>query len=54
MTFRSSLYALAKLLGDVNAVKRAARTGSPKPIVRRVARRIAGRITGRLLGRIFG
>lgn len=54
MSLRSALYAVAKLLGDVNAVRRAARTGSPQPIVRRVARRIAGRLTGRMLGRIFG
>jgi hypothetical protein len=44
--FRSFLYALARLLGDVNAVKRG-RVG------RRVGRRIAGRATGRGLGRLF-
>ena len=46
MTFRSFLYLLARLLGDVNAVKRG-RVG------RRVGRRIAGKITGRGLGRLF-
>ncbi len=44
--FRSFLYMLARLLGDVNAVKRG-RVG------RRIARRAAGRATGRGLGRLF-
>lgn len=44
--FRSLLYKLARLLGDVNAVKRG-RVG------RRIGRRIAGRATGRGLGRLF-
>lgn len=43
---RSVLYLIARLLGDVQAV----RTGR---IGRRVGRRIAGRITGRGLGRLF-
>jgi hypothetical protein len=43
---RSFLYWLARLLGDVNAVRRGR-------IGRRIARRLAGRATGRLLGRIF-
>lgn len=43
---RSWLYLVARLLGDLNAVKRG-RVG------RRIGRRIAGRLTGRLLGRIF-
>ena len=46
MTFRSLLYLLARLLGDVNAVKRG-RVG------RRVGRRIEGKVTGRGLGRLF-
>ena len=46
MTFRSFLYLLARLLGDVNAVKRG-RVG------RRVGRRIAGKVTGRGLGKLF-
>lgn len=44
--FRSFLYALARLLGDANAVKRG-RVG------RRIGRRVAGRATGRGLGRLF-
>lgn len=44
--FRGFLYLLAKLLGDVNAVKRG-RVG------RRVGRRIAGRAAGRGLGKLF-
>lgn len=43
---RGTLYKLARLLGDVNAVKRG-RVG------RRVGRRIAGKATGRGLGRLF-
>ena len=43
---RGWLYWLARLLGDVNAVKRG-RTGQ------RIARRAAGRLAGRLLRRIL-
>ena len=46
-SFRSSLYLLARLLGDYQAVKNG-RVG------RRIARRLAGRVTGKALGRIFG
>lgn len=53
MSFRSFLYALAKAMGDYNAVKRAADQGSLKPIQQRLARRAAGRLTGRLLGMLF-
>ena len=45
--FRSILYALAKLLGDVNAVNKG-------KVGRRIARRVAGKVTGRGLGRWFG
>jgi hypothetical protein len=44
--FRSFLYALARFLGDVNAVKRG-RVG------RRIGRRVAGKVTGRALGKLF-
>ena len=43
---RGLLYLLAKLLGDVQAVKRG-RVG------KRIARRVAGKMTGRGLGKIF-
>lgn len=43
---RSFLYALARLLGDAEAVKKG-RAG------RRIGRRIAGRQTGRWLGKLF-
>jgi hypothetical protein len=49
MTFRSFLYALARFLGDVNAVRK-----GPNAVVRRIGRRVAGRATGKLLGRLFG
>ncbi len=43
---RSCLYLIARLLGDVNAVRRG-RVG------RRIARRAAGKATGRLFAKIF-
>jgi hypothetical protein len=43
---RGFLYALAKFLGDVNAVKKGT-------IGKRIARRAVGKITGRALGRLF-
>ncbi|MCH7688419.1 MAG: hypothetical protein IH899_17345 [Planctomycetes bacterium] len=46
MNFRSLLYQLAKLLGDVNAVAKG-------KVGRRVGRRIAGKITGRLFRKWF-
>lgn len=48
-TLRRNLYLLAKLLGDVQAV-RSPRKGA---ITRRIGRRIAGKATGRMLGRLF-
>ena len=44
--FRSLLYALARLMGDVNAVKKG-------KVGRRLARRAAGKATGRGLGKLF-
>jgi hypothetical protein len=44
--FRSFLYLLARLLGDINAVKRG-RVGQ------RIGRRIVGRAAGRGIGRLF-
>lgn len=46
MTFRGFLYAWAKMIGDVNAIKRG-------KVGKRIARRAAGRVTGRALGRLF-
>ena len=43
---RGFLYWLARLLGDINAVKRG-------KVGRRVARRAAGRMTGRTLRKLF-
>jgi hypothetical protein len=43
---RTFLYAIARFLGDINAVKRG-------KVAERVGRRIAGKLTGRLLGRFF-
>lgn len=43
---RGLLYWLARLLGDVNAVKKG-RVG------RRIGRRLAGKVTGRALRKLF-
>lgn len=43
---RESLYRLARLLGDVNAIQKG-------KVGRRIGRRIAGKITGRGLRRLF-
>lgn len=45
-TLRTFLYALARLLGDVQAVRRG-RVG------RRIGRRLAGKVTGRALRKLF-
>ncbi|MGH8071828.1 MAG: hypothetical protein ACRERE_42650 [Candidatus Entotheonellia bacterium] len=47
-TIRTLCYALARWLGDVNAVRRGAQA-----VTTRLMRRAAGRVTGRLLGRLF-
>ena len=46
VSFRSFLYALARLLGDVSAVKRGT-------MGRRIGRRVAGKATGRAFRRLF-
>lgn len=43
---RGLLYGLARLLGDVNAVKKG-------KIGRRIGRRVAGKVTGRALRGLF-
>lgn len=43
---RSALYKVAKILGDVNAVKRG-------KVGKRIGRRVAGKVTGRGLGKLF-
>ena len=48
--FRSKLYALAKILGDVQAVTH---KNPGTAIPKRVGRRIAGKIAGRLMCSIF-
>ncbi len=46
MKIRNSLYQIARILGDANAVKK-------DKVGKRVARRIAGKATGRGLGKLF-
>ena len=48
--FRSKLYALARVTGDVQA---ATHKKPGKAIPKRIGRRIAGKITGRLMGALF-
>ncbi|WP_176720401.1 hypothetical protein [Desulfuribacillus stibiiarsenatis] len=43
---RGFLYWLAKLLGDINAVKKGT-------VGKRIARRAAGKVTGKGLGKLF-
>ncbi len=43
---RGLLYGLAKLLGDVNAVRKGT-------VGKRLVRRTAGKATGKLLGKLF-
>jgi hypothetical protein len=43
---RGFLYALARLLGDINAVQKGR-------IPRRIVRRVAGKVTGRFLRKLF-
>ena len=43
---RSWLYFIARIMGDINAIKR-------RRVGRRIARRLAGKFTGRLLRRLF-
>ncbi len=45
MSFRSTLYMLARLLGDANAVKKG-RTG------KRIKRRVAGKAAGKILRKL--
>jgi hypothetical protein len=47
-TLRTWLYWLAKVLGDVQAVRR-----GPEAAGKRLMRRAAGKVTGRMLGRWF-
>jgi len=48
--FRGKIYALAKILGDVQAL---VHKNPGKAIPKRIGRRIAGKITGRTIGSIF-
>jgi len=48
--FRSKLYSLSKILGDVQA---ATHSKPGKAIPKRIGRRIAGKITGRIMGSLF-
>ena len=48
--FRGKLYALAKILGDLQALTH---KNPGKAIPKRIGRRIAGKLTGRLMGKLF-
>ena len=47
-SFRSMLYVLARLLGDIRAIEK-----GPTAILKRIGRRGAGKATGRALGKFF-
>jgi hypothetical protein len=46
--FRSFLYALGRLFGDLSAVRK-----GPDAVAKQLARRAAGRMTGGVLGKLF-
>lgn len=46
---RSILYLVARILGDVQAVK----SGSPSKMAKRVGRRIVGKAAGKMIRRLF-
>jgi len=46
MGIRSSLYKIARIMGDVNAVQKG-------KVGKRIAQRAAGKATGRSLGKLF-
>ena len=46
MGLRNSLYKAARIMGDVNAVKKG-------KVGKRIARRAAGKETGKALGKLF-
>lgn len=46
---RGNLYALARLLGDVQAVA----SGDPRRMAKRAVRRLVWKSVGRVLGRLF-
>jgi len=48
--FRGKLYALAKILGDVQALTH---KNPGRAIPKRIGRRIAGKLTGRIMRAIF-
>lgn len=48
--FRSHLYKLSRILGDVQAVTH---KNPSKAVPKRVGRRLAGKITGKLLGALI-
>ncbi|WP_187647969.1 hypothetical protein [Nitrosophilus labii] len=49
---RSILYAIAKYLGDIQAIQKALKKGDFRPVIMRILRRIYGKITGRGMGKI--
>ena len=46
MGIRSSLYKVARIMGDINAVQKG-------KVGKRIVRRAAGKVTGRALGKLF-
>jgi hypothetical protein len=52
---RSALYRAARVLGDVQAVEKSIKTGSPAPVTKRYVRKVAYRkVNGALAGLLRG
>jgi hypothetical protein len=47
-SLRSLLYFFARLLGDINAIRR-----GPTAVLKRVGRRVAGREAGKVINKVF-
>lgn len=53
-SIRSVLYLVARVMGDAQAIRKAVRTSSAKPVVQRLERRLLGRLTSRIIGGLVG
>jgi hypothetical protein len=49
----SRAYGLGRLLRDLNAVDRAIKQGSLRPVVNRIENKLLGRLAGKILGRLW-
>jgi hypothetical protein len=54
MSLQRNIYRALAFVNDGKAIARAARTRSPRPVIRRAGRRAYGKLTGRIARRLFG